>query len=146
MTTMTELFSGVNFKSTIQKYCREIGWNIAEVNEDFARLVFTMQSGGDQIVIITRYGATLEFVAPSVVRVKSEDKVPDYIARKLLLRNTEKRFGFWCLLKVDQADFILSYMHNAEIELLTTKYFAAIVRALTEECDEFDTLYQKLLR
>jgi uncharacterized protein YciU (UPF0263 family) len=144
MDAMTELFSGVNFKSTIQKYCREIGWKVAEVDENFARLVFSMQSGRDQAVLITRYDTTLEFMSPSIGRASSEDDIPDFIARKLLLRNSENKVGFWCMRRVE-GEYYLVYMHNAEIQLLNRDFFAAIARTLIQECDRLDGILEKIL-
>lgn len=61
------LFSGVNFASTIKKYCAASGWKIADLNSERAVLLFSMSSGRDQTPYIIRYDTTLEFSVLSAV-------------------------------------------------------------------------------
>lgn len=45
MSGFSSLFSGLNFRNTIQKYASHHGWRVAEVDNDHALLRFSMQSG-----------------------------------------------------------------------------------------------------
>ncbi|GIV87341.1 MAG: hypothetical protein KatS3mg054_1370 [Chloroflexus sp.] len=48
MGSLAQLFSGVNFRVTIQKYCNEKGWRINDINDSRAILKFSMNSGRTQ--------------------------------------------------------------------------------------------------
>lgn len=37
-------------------------------------------------------------------------------------------------------------MHNAELELIDSTYFASVVRVLINECDELETVILKMIR
>jgi len=58
---LAQLFAGVNFQSTIQRYCSLQRWNIADLNTEMAILRFGMESGRTQILYILKFDATLEF-------------------------------------------------------------------------------------
>lgn len=144
MSGFSSLFSGLNFRNTIQKYASHHSWRVAEVDNDHALLRFSMQSGRTQILYIMRYDATLEFSVPSLVNFDSENEIPHYLSTLLLRRNTEKKYGFWCIEKVG-GKFVYSYMHNAEIQLIDVEYFGKVVRALLNECDDFEGSILKML-
>ena len=144
MSRFSSLFSGLNFRNTIQKYASHHSWRVAEVDNDHALLRFSMQSGRTQILYIMRYDLTLEFSVPSLVNFDSENEIPHYLSTLLLQRNTEKKYGFWCIEKVG-GKFVYSYMHNAEIQLIDVEYFGKVVRALLNECDDFEGSILKML-
>lgn len=137
MSGLAALFSGVNFKSTVQKYCAQNGWKIAEINNERAILKFGMESGRSQTLYIIRYASTLEFSVPSIAIFDSEDSVPHYLSTLLLKRNSEKKIGFWCIEQIG-GKHVFSFMHNAELQLLTSDYFGSVVRVLIGECDNFE--------
>jgi len=137
MSGFSSLFSGLNFRNTIQKYASHHGWRVAEVDSDHALLRFSMQSGRTQILYIMRYDTTLEFSVPSLVNFNSENEIPHYLSTLLLQRSTEKKYGFWCIEKVG-GKFVYSYMHNAELQLIDVEYFGRVVRAMLNECDDFE--------
>lgn len=131
------LFSGVNFANTIKKYCTANGWKIADLNDSRAILRFSMSSGRDQTLYIIRYESTLEFSVPSMAAFDSEDDIPHFLSTLLLKRSAEKKIGFWCIEKIG-GEHVYSCMHNAEMQLIDSNYFAKVVRALITECDDFE--------
>ena len=138
------LFSGVNFANTIKKYCATNGWKIADLNNKRAILRFSMSSGRNQTLYIIRYESTLEFSVPSMAMFDSEDDIPHFLSTLLLKRSAEKKIGFWCIEKIG-GKHVYSCMHNAEMQLIDSNYFAMVVRALINECDDFEgTLIQIL--
>ena len=145
MSTFASLFSSLNFTNTIQKYANQNGWKIAELDNKHARLGFNMESGRTQTVYIIRYESTLEFSVPSAIKFDSTDDVPHYLSTLLLKRNTEKKIGFWCLEEI-RGNQIYSFMHNAELELINSDYFGKVIRALINECDDFEGTMIEMLR
>jgi hypothetical protein len=143
MSSFEALFSGVNFKNTIQRYCQEIGWKIAEVDDKHAILKFSMDSGTNQILFIIRYETTLEFSVPSIAAFDSEDNVPHYLSTLLLKRNSQKKIGFWCIEEVGNKH-VFSYMHNAELQLINTEYFGDVIRTLINECERFEKILKDI--
>lgn len=138
------LFSSVNFVSTIQKYCAANGWKIANLNNGRAILRFNMSSGRTQTLYIIRYDTTLEFSVPSGAQFNSEDSIPHFLSTILLKRSSEKKIGFWCIEQIEGAH-VYSCMHNAEMQLIDSNYFAHVVMALIKECDEFEEILLRLL-
>ena len=139
------LFSGVNFAKTIKNFCAANGWKIADLNDKRAILRFSMDSGRDQTLYIIRYETTLEFSVPSMAAFDSEDSIPHFLSTILLKRSTERKFGFWCIEQIG-GKHVYSHMHNAEMQLINSDYFAKIVRALINECDEFEGIIERMLR
>ncbi len=131
------LFSGTNFANTIKKYCGANGWKIADLNSERAILRFSMSSGRDQTLYIVRYQSTLEFSVPSMAQFDSDDNIPHFLSTLLLKRSSENKFGFWCIEQIGGKQ-VYSYMHNAEMQLIDSGYFANVVRALVTECDDFE--------
>lgn len=145
MSSLATLFSGMNFQGTVQKYCQQIGWKIAEIDNKHAVLLFTMESGREQRLYIIRYDTTLEFSVPSMAKFDSDDDIPDALSTLLLKRNAQSKVGFWCIEEI-RGSLIYSCMHNAEIELLNTSYFERVVRVLIEECDDFEGILIQMMR
>ncbi len=139
------LFSGVNFATTIKKYCAASGWKIADLNNGRAVLRFSMSSGRDQTLYIIRYESTLEFSVPSMAAFDSEDDIPHFLSTLLLKRSSEKKIGFWCI-EIIGGKHVYSCMHNAEMQLIDSSYFAKVVRALINECDDFEKTLIRILR
>jgi hypothetical protein len=142
--SMASLFSGVNFSSTIKKYCATQGWKIADLNSERAILRFAMESGRDQTLFIIRYESTLEFSVPSMAAFESEENMPHFLSTLLMKRSSEKKIGFWCIERIGDKS-VYSYMHNAEMQLIDSDYFAKVVRALITECDDFEGVLIQLL-
>lgn len=138
------LFSGVNFATTIQRYCDAIGWKVADLNNQRAMLRFNMDSGREQTLFILRYESTVEFSVPSVAAFDSDQNIPHVLSTLLLQRNAERKVGFWCIEKIS-GKYVYSCMHNAELQLLNEAYFAAVVRALVMECDDFEGTLSRIL-
>jgi len=139
------LFSGVNFENTIKKYCAANDWRIAELDNKHAVLRFSMSSGRTQILYIIRFESTLEFSVPSMAVFDSEDDIPHFISTLLLKRSSEIKVGFWCIETI-RGKCLYSCMHNAEMQLIDSGYFARVVRALINECDNFEDIYKKTFR
>ncbi len=142
MSSLTGLFSAANFKSTIRNYCNQIGWNIADIDNDHAILIFEMESGREQKLFIIRYGEILEFSVPSLLQTEDEDDIPHALSTLLLKRNSQMSIGFWAIEEISKK-FTFSIMHNAPIELINVDFFAAVVRSLIKECDELEGLMLK---
>lgn len=143
--SLESLFSGVNFANTIKKYCAANGWKIADLNNQRAILRFGMSSGRTQTLYIIRYDTTLEFSVPSMLEFDSEDSIPHFLSTILLKRSAEKKIGFWCMEKIG-GKFVYSCMHNAEMQLMDSNYFAKVIRALINECDDFEGVLMQILR
>ena len=137
MSSFSSLFSGVNFQNTIKRYCDQVGWKIYDSNNSRVVLRFTMESGRTQTLYIIRYESTLEFSVPSMAQFDSVDNIPHYLSTLLLKRSSERKYGFWCIEEIGGKQ-VFSHMHNAEIELIDVNYFAKLVRALINECDDFE--------
>lgn len=137
MSGLAQLFAGVNFQSTIQRYCGLQGWKIADIKSDHAVLMFGMTSGRSQVLHILKFDSTLEFSVQSNQQFDLIDDVPGYLSTVLLKRNCQGKIGFWCLEQISQK-YVFSYMHNAEMSLIDGDYFARVVRVLTQEVDELE--------
>lgn len=144
MSTLAQLF-GSNFRGTIQQYCARQGWKIADLNDVRAILRFDMASQRTQTCYVIKYDKTLEFSVPSMFSFRSIDQVPHYVSTLLLKRSSEKKIGFWCLEEI-AGQQVYSCMHNAELELIDSTYFASVVRVLINECDELETVILKMIR
>jgi hypothetical protein len=145
MSNLAALFSGVNFRATIQRYCAENGWKIAQIDGESAQLKFSMNSGRSQTLLISRYESTLEFCAMTMAIFPSEDKIPHYLSTLLLKQNAQKKIGFWCIEEIG-GDHVFSYMHNAELELIDSNYFGRVVRAVIKQCDDLEGALVNILR
>ncbi len=135
--SLADLFLGGKFKQTIKRYCAHQGWQIADLRSEAAKLRFRMDSGRSQIVYIIKYGTTLEFSCPSAVAFDSVDEIPHLGSTLLLMKSRTKKIGFWCIEEINNRQ-TYSYMHNAELSLIDSEYFAKVVRALIRECDAFE--------
>ncbi|MCS6872348.1 MAG: hypothetical protein RML95_03300 [Anaerolineae bacterium] len=145
MSGLAALFSGLNFQSTIRRYCDQIGWRIADINDRRALLKFNMRSGRTQSLWIVRYDTTLEFSVPSMAQFDSEDRIPHYLSTVLLKRSAQNKIGFWCIEQIS-GRHVFSYMHNAEMSLINVQYFERVVNALVTECDTFEGILIDMLR
>lgn len=139
MSTLTNLFSAANFRTTIRNYCNQIGWKIAEIDDKHATLLFDMNSGRTQKLYIIRYGEVLEFSVPSLLQADDDDEIPHPLSTLLLKRNAQMSIGFWAIEEINQK-FTFSIMHNAPLELINVKFFEAVVNSLISECDELEGL------
>ncbi|WP_322513708.1 hypothetical protein [Chloroflexus sp.] len=145
MSGLASLFSGMNFQGTIQRFAADNGWKVSDINSKQATLRFTARSGNNQTLYIIRYDTTLEFSVPSAIMFNSEDQIPHYLSTILLKRNAQRKVGFWCIEEIQNRQ-VFSCMHNAELQLIDSKYFRTVVLALVEECDEFEQLIARMLR
>lgn len=137
-------FSSYKFRSTIEGYCRTIGWKISSIDNDMAVIKFDMDSGSTQTLLIVKYDSTLEFSCPSGLKFDDIDEIPHYLSTFLLSKNAEYKLGFWCIQKIVGKQFF-SIIHNAEISLIDVNYFGKVVIRLVEECDEFEQSLEKLI-
>lgn len=71
-----DLFSGSNFRLTMQNYCSQLGWRISDLNDRRAILKFNASSGNTQTLFIVRYENTLEFSVPSGLKFNSDSEIP----------------------------------------------------------------------
>lgn len=145
MSGFASLFSEMNFRNTIQKYASQNGWKIADLSDRHASLRFGMSSGRTQTCHILRYDTTLEFSCQSAVFFDSESQIPHALSTLLLKRSAQRKVGFWCIEELSGKQ-VYSCMHNAEMSLLDSNYFASVVRALINECDDFETSMLQLMR
>jgi hypothetical protein len=144
MSSFMDLFSGANFRVTIQKYCSQNNWRPSDINDRRAILKFDMKSGRTQTLYIIKFDTTLEFSVPSMINFSSEDDIPHYISTILMKRNRERKIGFWCIEIIGNKQ-TYSAMHNAEMKLMDSDYFALVIQALISDCDEFEGTIIKIL-
>lgn len=142
---MAELFAGANFQKTMQRYCAEQQWRIADLTDRRAVLRFTMNSGRSQTLFVLTFGSTLEFSSQSGLEYASIDDVPGWLSSALLKRNATRKIGFWCLEELN-GKIVYSCMHNAEISLINAAYFARVVDAIIEDVDELEGAVIKMLQ
>lgn len=142
--SLLSYFTRSNFEKTIRGYCKEIGWTITEIDADYAKLSFDMESGRTQTLHIIRFDSTLEFSVPSGIFFKEEDEVPGWISTLLMRENSKFKVGFWCLETI-KGKSIFSVMHNAEQSLINRDYFEGIVGKLVETCDTFEQVMDRAL-
>jgi hypothetical protein len=145
MSGTTDLVAGENFQHTIQNYAAQQGWPLAGVDEQHAILRFDMPSGRVQTLYILNYKNTLEFSVPSAAGFPSQDSIPHMLSTLLLKKNTKNSFGFWCIMEIGEKQ-VYTYMHNAELQLLTPEYFRRVVVTLVNECDEFEAKLMEMMR
>lgn len=140
-----DLFSSSNFRSTIQRYCNQLGWRISDLNDRRAILKFNADSGNTQTLFIIRFENTLEFSVPTGMKFSSTEDVPGWMSTMLLCKNTKYKIGFWCIEDLDGQQ-VFSVMHNAEISLINVEYFRSVVLKLVSECDGFEEAVARVLR
>lgn len=145
MSGLAELFTGANFQNTVQRYCAQQQWRISGIDSSRAVLRFQMDSGRTQTLYVSKFDTTLEFSVPSNLAFDSPDDVPHYLSTLLLKRSCEKKIGFWCIEEI-RGKQVYSCMHNAEMLLIDSAYFASVVRVLIDECDEFEDVVERMLR
>lgn len=137
MGSLAQLFDGTTFQTTIRSYCSQQQWAVSDINDRRAILRFSMPSNRNQTCYIIRYDSTLEFSVPSSLAFDTVNEVPHFFSTLLLKRSREKKIGFWCIEKIGDKQ-VYSCMHNAEMQLIDSRYFATVVHALINECDEFE--------
>jgi hypothetical protein len=139
-----DIFSSFKFRSTIEGYCRDIGWNISSIDNQRAVIRFDMESGSTQTLFIVKYDSTLEFSCPSGLKFDEIDDIPHNLSTFLLGKNAEYKLGFWALQKIGGKQ-IFSIIHNAEMSLIDVNYFGRVVIMLVEKCDEFEQYIETLI-
>jgi hypothetical protein len=92
-----------------------------------------------------RHDSTVEFSVPSFIVYSSEEEIPDALSTLLLRRNAQKKIGFWCINQM-QGKFVYTCMHNAELKLLDSLYFAVIIQSLIEECDNIEGIIKDVAK
>ncbi len=140
-----DIFSSYNFRTTIQNYCRQLGWNIADINNSRVIIKFEMDSGSSQTVFIIKYENTLEFSCPSGIKFNNMEDIPHVLSSILLQKNSEYKLGFWCIEKIGEK-LVFSVMHNSELTLIDVNYFSKIVARLVSECDDFEQMIEQMMR
>ncbi|MCL1471232.1 hypothetical protein LAY57_11185 [Argonema antarcticum A004/B2] len=139
-----DIFSSFKFRSTIEGYCRTIGWNIYTIDNKMAVIKFDMESGSTQTLLILKYDSTLEFSCPSGLKFDEIDEIPHHLSTLLLSQNAEYKAGFWCIQKISDKLFY-SIIHNAEMSLIDVDYFRMVVTQLIKQCDEFERHIENLI-
>lgn len=126
-----------DFTDIIQKCARQSEWEIATIDDKHAVFRFSMKSGREQILYVYKYGSVLEFSVPSLAKFDLASEIPDQLSISLLMRNSQKKIGFWCIEKIGEK-LVFSFMYNLELQLLDSESFNEIVRTLVQECDIFE--------
>ncbi len=139
-----DIFSSSKFRSTIEAYCRAVGWKIINIDNKCAILRFDMKSGSTQTVFIVNYDSTLEFSCPTGLKFNSVDDIPHRLSTLLLIKNTEYKIGFWAIEKISDKQ-VFSIVHNAEITLIDVNYFCLVVFQLIQECDKLEQIIESLI-
>ena len=139
-----DLFSSFKFRSTIEGYCRDIGWNISTIDNKTAVIKFDMESGSTQTLFIIKYDSTLEFSCPTGLKFDDLDDIPHNLSTFLLSQNSQYKVGFWCIENIGGKQ-VFSILHNAEMSLIDVNYFGRVVMKLIKECDDFERRIEELL-
>lgn len=138
MNSLSSLFGGTSsFEKEIRQFCKDQSWAIDTIDSEHAVIKFGMSSGRTQPLWIVKHGSTLEFSVPSALVFDSEDALPGFISSLLLRANAKNKIGFWCVEEIGDK-FVYSFMHNAEMDLINSEYFARVSRFLCQECDRLE--------
>lgn len=137
MSSLKELFAAENFIPTMESYCKQAGWEIANKNDEQIILVFEMASGREQFVSIVRYDDILEFTVPTSFESETEEEIPHELSTALMKQNAGMSFGFWAIKKINDK-FIFCIMHNLPFDIITIDYFKTVVTAMYNECEELE--------
>jgi hypothetical protein len=136
--------SGIDFVTKIQDYCQQSGWQAAELDETHAVLRFVTEGKRTQTLYMIRYASVLEFSVPSLAAFDSQAAVPHFFSTLLLKRNARNKIGFWCIEEIGGKQ-VFSYMHNANLDQLTSDYFLQVVQTCVKECEDFELLLRDKL-
>lgn len=128
-----------DFASLVEGYCDQIGWKIAESDNDHAVLKFKMSSGRSQTLLIVPFDSALEFSVPSALVFNSDVDLPHELSTLLLLRNARSPCAFWTIQEAENQCFY-SCMYNVNLELMDAQHFRMIVESLVSECDALEQL------
>lgn len=139
-----DVFSSSKFRSTIEAYCRAVGWKIFNIDNKCAIIRFDMESGSTQTVFIIKYDSTLEFSCPTGLKFENIDDIPHQLSTLLLSKNSEYKVGFWAIEKISGKQ-VFSIVHNAEMTLIDVDYFRRVVLKLIQECDELEQAIESLI-
>lgn len=139
---MSENFQESQFKKMVQLYCRLHKWVISDISDEWAALKFRLKSGRVQLCMIRKFGSTIEFAVPSALMLDESDTLPHELSTVLLLKNSRKTVGFWCIESMGSKR-IYTVMHNEDMQLLNEDTFRRIVVALIRECDEFEGIMSR---
>ncbi|MGD1715569.1 hypothetical protein [Hydrocoleum sp. CS-953] len=126
-----------SFEDLVINNSAKTGGNIAKLNDREAMLKFSMDSGIEQILYITKYDSILKFSVPSAAVFDSLEEIPHIISSVLLTKNAEYKLGEWCVEKI-QGKMVYSIMHNVDMNFVDSGYFVNLVSCLVSECDKFD--------
>lgn len=131
------MFSRDNFPTTMERYCRDLGWKIVDGNPDVAIVEFSMGSGRTRWLALSRREAGLRFEVPSLAHFAFVGEIPPYLSVLILRRNFQLEIGFWCIQEINNESFF-SCIHNAEWQLISAEYLRHAVGALINECEDFE--------
>lgn len=144
MSEFDALFGGFDFKTTVQKYCAQAGWRIADINNQIAVLRFAMPSGRTQTVFITRHETNISFLVLSMFKFDSEEQVPHFLSTLLMKRNANIMIGKWEIFE-SNGTHTYAVSHSVDMQLMNADFFARVVNIVISECDELENyLIQKL--
>jgi len=139
-----DIFSSFKFRSTIESYCRTLGWKISSIDSRTAVIRFDMESGSTQTVFIIKYDSTLELSCPTGLKFDDIDDIPDRLSTLLLRKNAEYKLGFWGIEEISNKQ-VFSIIHNAEMSLTDVDYFCRVITQLVQECDKFELAIAELI-
>ncbi len=126
-----------SFEDLVINNSAKAGWKIAKLNDRQAILKFSMDSGIEQRLYITKYDSILKFSVPSAAVFDSLEEIPHIVSSILLTKNAAYKLGEWCVEK-NQGKMVYSIMHNVDINFVDSGYFVNLVHFLISECDKFD--------
>ncbi len=126
-----------SFEDLVINNSAKAGWKIAKLNDRQAILKFSMDSGIEQRLYITKYDSILKFSVPSAAVFDSLEEIPHIVSSILLTKNAGYKLGEWCVEK-NQGKMVYSIMHNVDMNFVDSGYFVNLVHFLISECDKFD--------
>ncbi len=134
-----DLFSGGNFKRSIEQFAKENKWSVAEVDSDSAVIEFEMEeSGNEQTIYIYRNEKAVDFSVPSVWSFESEDELPHELSTLLMRRNGELSIGNWCIEEDEEGNLTYCCEYSVDLRIMDAAYFKLVVDSLVDECEEME--------
>lgn len=136
------------FRQAIEKYARELEWEIAEIEDDRVVFEFEMESGNELSVYLDYDEDMLIFSVPSIAVYDAEEDINDRVSTLLLKRNAEVETGFWALEELEEGwGYVLYHdqkLSSGEFEQdLDSETFRNIIEAMLDECEEFNQIWEE---
>ena len=127
----------MDFKRRITQLARAAEFKVSDIDDESAQMIFTMESGRDQNVILLDCDEYLSFWVPSSLSYESEDDIPGELLKFLRKVNKQIEIGDWSVEEVGETHDVV-IIQNVPYNDLTDEVFETVILALIYECDSFE--------